>query len=150
MDIERLHQIIAETTIQLRKGPAVVSHSLLVTEINFNPTEQEAADRLVGMQIIDLTLLSVGVDERKAQTHRDELVSILKTYRDDNAPLERGPSYIHVGATIGDQGAAFQLFALGKVLGFWEVHTPEGMGATGEEARALAGRGYVMISGFNP
>ena len=77
----------------------------------------------------------------------DELIAILKTYPQPER-LAGGPSYIEVGGEIGDQGAAFQLFALGKVLGLWDIITPEKLGITGPEANQMAGMGFVMMSGF--
>ena len=55
-----------------------------------------------------------------------------------------------IGGYIGDQGAAFQLMALGQVLGLWEVITPSSLGLTGERASMAAGAGYLMISGYHP
>ena len=49
---------------------------------------------------------------------------------------------------IGDQGAAFELFALGKVLGIWDIITPEKLGATGDMARQMAGAGFIMCTGY--
>jgi len=79
--------------------------------------------------------------------YRGEIITILKDY----PQLERlagGPSYIEVGGVIGDQGAAFQLFALGEVLGLWKVVTPKILGMDDATARQLAGSGMIMISGF--
>jgi hypothetical protein len=59
-----------------------------------------------------------------------------------------GPSYIHAGAVFLSQDNAFQLFALGQVLGLWQIITPETFGITGDDASELAGSGFVMIDGF--
>lgn len=53
-----------------------------------------------------------------------------------------------VGAALGSQDLAFQLFAYGKVMEMWDVITPTKMGFTGAEAREMAGRGFVMITGW--
>ena len=100
-----------------------------------------------GVEKVDLEFLVIGVDKAAAEKNRAELVEILKTYPQPDR-LAGGPSYIEVGAEIGDQGAAFQLFALGKVLGLWDVVTPATMGFTGAEARQIAGSGFVMMTGF--
>lgn len=63
--------------------------------------------------------------------------------------LEVGPSYIELGAIIGDQGAALQLMALGEALKLWVVLTPTKLGATPEQARIAAQHGFLMIGGFN-
>ncbi len=148
MNFDRLHKILAATTVQLRKGEAVVERDLRgvhVTEIYAMPHESKVPD----VEKVDMTLLTIGVDKAAAQQHRDELIRILKAWPDPQQ-LAGGPSYITVGAEIGDQGAAFQLFALGKVLGLWDVITPATMGMEGDEAAEAAGRGFIMITGFRP
>lgn len=143
MNCERLYAILADTTQQLRKGPEIVQYAagpLQVAEINAMPHASEADANLVK---VDMELLVIGVDKAKAERHRKELIEILRTYPNPEE-LRDGPSYIHVGAAIGDQGAAFQLFALGKVLGLWEVITPKKLGLPS----AMAGTGFVMITGF--
>src|SRR6202012_2479706 len=85
----------------------------------------------------------------RAESHRAELVELLNNYPQAER-IAQGPSYIEVGAEIGDQGAAFQLFAMGKVLGLWDVITPEKMGFTGPEADSMAGNGFVMMTGYRP
>jgi hypothetical protein len=149
MNIPRLYEILNETTVQLRKG-AVVEESrvgpVAVTEVFSMPHVDEA---MPGIEKVDLEFLVIGVDKAKAEARKDELVELLRQYSDLDE-LGQGPSYIAVGARIGDQGAALQLFALGKVLGLWNVVTPATLGMTGAEAREAAGLGYVMITGFRP
>lgn len=146
MNLERLYKILAETTAQLRKGEVVedeVRDGLNVRSIYAMPHESEAKPEV---EKVDCEFLTIGVDKAAAQRHKAELIEILKTYPNDR--LAAGPSYIEVGGEIGDQGAAFQLFALGKVLGLWDVITPKTFGLAGEQARQAAGAGYIMISGF--
>jgi hypothetical protein len=160
MDTQRLYKILRETTVQLRKGevyegtPELVEQAKRggdeplkgggVLEVYAMPHENEAKPNI---EKVDMEFLVIGVDKEAAETHRAELVSILKTYPQQDR-LAAGPSYIEVGAEIGDQGAAFQLFALGKVLGLWDVITPATFGMKGDEARDAAGKGFVMMSGF--
>lgn len=147
MNLDRLYKILNGTTVQLRKGEIVTEEEKLglrVTTIDMMPRESEAHD---GIEKVDLEFLMIGVDKAKAEQNKAELISILKTYPQPDR-LAGGPSYIEVGAEIGDQGAAFQLFALGKVLGLWDVITPARMGFTGAEARQMAGSGFVMMTGF--
>lgn len=160
MNLDRLYKILNETTMQLRKGgvyegtPELVEQAKRggdeplkgggVLEIYAMPHESEAHP---GVEKVDLEFLVIGVDKAKAEEHRAELVDILKTYPQPDR-LAGGPSYIEVGGEIGDQGAAFQLFALGKVLGLWDVITPATFGMSGAEAREAAGRGYIMMTGF--
>ena len=149
MDLDRLYAILSETTCQLRKGAPIEKRTagpIEVTEVFAMPHESEARPELAK---VDLEFVVVGVDNAAAQRHRDELKAILDTYP---APerLACGPSYIEVGAVIGDQGAAFQLFALGKVLGLWDVITPTTLGITGDDARRMAGSGMIMMTGYRP
>lgn len=127
MNLDKLYQILRETTFQIRK----------VEEIE---DDQE-------IEKVDCHFITVGVNKIKAEAYKDKLVAILKTYPRPER-LAAGPSYIEVGGEIGDQGTAFQLFALGKVLGIWDVITPAKLGITGPEADQMAGMGLVMISGF--
>ena len=169
MNLDRLRQILRETTVQLRKGAEIEGDPELVDAVrNFRegddigkipggsvhiyamPHESEAKN---GIEKVDCHFITVGVDKAKAEAHKEELVGILKDWPSEawgnHIPkLEEGPSYIHVGGAIGDQGAAFQLFALGMVLGFWDIITPAKLGITGDRADQIAGRGLVMISGF--
>ncbi|OGN21397.1 MAG: hypothetical protein A2915_00975 [Candidatus Yanofskybacteria bacterium RIFCSPLOWO2_01_FULL_41_34] len=163
MNLDRLYQILRETTVQLRKGEEVEGDPKLVDAVK-NFKEGDDIDKLPGGSIhiyamphesqakngiekVDLHFIVVGVDKAKAEQIKDELVAILKTYPQPER-LAGGPSYIEVGGEIGDQGAAFQLFALGKVLGLWDIITPEKLGFTGPEASQMAGSGFVMMSGF--
>ncbi len=146
MNLDRLYAILNETTCQLRKGAEVEERTegaAKVKEIFAMPH----ADTVSDIEKVDMEFLVIGVDKAKAEARKDELISILKTYPQPER-LAGGPSYIEVGGEIGDQGAAFQLFALGKVLGLWGVITPKSLGFEGEEARRMAGMGYVMMTGF--
>lgn len=160
MNLDRLYQILAETTVQLRKGevfegtPELVEQAKHGEELNGGgvlevyamPHESEAQP---GVEKVDMEFLTIGVDRAKAEEHRAELVAILNDWPTDAvAPLADGPSYIALGADIGDQGAAFQLMALGKVLKLWNVITPASFGFSGTEARQLAGSGMVLMSGY--
>ena len=147
MDLDRLYKILNETTIQLRKGPDVeerVSDLVRVTEVFAMPHESLGRPDL---ERVDMELLTIGVDKARAEAIKPDLIAILRDYPRPG-DLAGGPSYITVGAEIGDQGAAFQLFALGKVLGLWDVVTPGQLGMTGEAAKEMAGRGFVMMTGY--
>lgn len=147
MNMDRLYEILRDCTIQLRTGEPVTTEQrpgLTVTTLNFNPHESEARPDL---ERVDLLLLTVGVDKALAEERKTELVSLLREWPDPDM-LKRGPSYIHIGGVIGDQGTAFQLMAIGKVLGLWDIITAETMGADREQAVQAAGSGWVMISGF--
>jgi hypothetical protein len=148
MNTGKLYRLLAETTVQLRKGDEVeTSHvgPVEVVEVFAMPSVSEAKPEL---EKVDLEFLVIGVDRAEAEKHRAEFIELLDTYPEPER-LQGGPSYIEVGAAIGDQGAAFQLFALGKVLGLWDIITPKTLGFTGQQARDLAGSGFIMITGYD-
>lgn len=158
---KRLYEILEATTMQLRKGEVLEGTPELVEQVKRGDEEltgggvlevfamphvDEAPEHV---EIVDVELLAIAVNRVGAQKARDELIEILNDYpRPDR--LAKGPSYIEVGAEIGDQGAAFQLFALGKYLGLWDIITPGTLKITGEKAREMAGLGFVMITGYTP
>lgn len=147
MNMDRLYEILRECTIQLRTGKPFVQEDhpgLTVITINLSPHESEARPDL---EKVDLILLTVGVDKERAEQRKTELIGMLRDWPDEDM-LARGPSYIHLGGVMGDQGTAFQLMAMGKVLNLWDIITGETMGADRDRAIELAGLGWVMISGF--
>lgn len=158
MDVNKLHKILRETTIQIRKGAIVHGSPELVgaiecgddelpggvVSIDMMPSDHEVKPDL---ERIDCHFITIGVDKAAAAANRAEFIEILNDWPRPER-LAGGPSYIEVGAEIGDQGAAFQMFALGKMLGLWSIITPETFGMEGEEADRAAGSGYIMISGY--
>jgi hypothetical protein len=140
VDLNRLRDILAVTTVALRKGEVVDGNSIYAMP--------SVADAPKHLEKVDCVFIVIGVAKAKAEELKPDLIEILKTYPKPDR-LAGGPSYIEVGAVLGDQGAAFQLFALGKVLGLWEIMTPATIGVTDEnEAMDLAVKGFVMISGW--
>jgi hypothetical protein len=158
MDLAKLHDILRDTTTQFRKGavyagtPGLVGQAERgeeltgggVLEIYAMPHVDEAPP---GLELVDVEFLAIGVDRTRAEARQAELLAVLAGYPEPDR-LAEGPSYIEVGAAVGDQGAAFQFFALGKVLGLWDVVTPATFGLSGSEARRMAGLGLVMITGW--
>lgn len=162
MNTTRLFEILNETTCELRKGrvfegtPSLVEQAERgddaplsgggVLEIYAMPHVSEVPPDT--LEMVDVEFEVIGVDKAKAESRRDELRAILDSYpRLDR--LASGPSYIEVGSEIGSQSGAFQLFALGKVLGLWDIITPASMGFVGDEARRMAGSGFIMITGYH-
>lgn len=149
MDINALHKLLEDTTVLLRKGADVTHRSVGgvdVVTIQVMPHEDEGLPPFT--KKIDLVLVTVGVLP-VAHERRAELVKLLNTYPQPER-LAGGPSYIEVGAVIGDQGAALRLIALGHVLRLWNVITPATLGMGGEQAREAAGAGWVMTDGYRP
>ena len=158
MDLKRLYEILAETTVQLRKGDVIEGTPALVNAIKAgddNPPGGIAeiylmphvAEARPDLEKIDMEFMVIGVDKVKAEQRRAEFTAIIDQYPKPDR-LASGPSYIEVGGEIGDQGAAFQLFALGKALGLWDVITPATFGMVGQQAMEAAGNGFVMITGY--
>lgn len=144
MDTTKLYEILSETAVQLRKGDIVETEEkggLEVKHVYAMPHEDEA-DRL---EKVDMHF--IVVDKEKAEARRAELLDILRDYPEPDR-LAAGPSYLEIGGVIGDQGAAFMLFALGKVLGLWDVISPASLGIDGALAQQMAGTGYIMITGY--
>ena len=50
---------------------------------------------------------------------------------------------------MGQEGA-LRTMALGKTLGFWDIGSAKSFGLSDEQALELAGRGLLMITGYNP
>ena len=145
MDLKRLGEILYETTREYRKG-AVVERSagavMDVSEVYIMPHVSEAPDT---HQLVDCEFLEIGVDKTKAERLKPDLIEVLKGYPEMDRFIG-GPSYIEVGGVLGDQSAAFRLFALMKVLGLGDLITPATFGFKGQEARDAAGSGFIMIA----
>ncbi len=160
MDIDRLADILHEATTELRKGEVLEGTPELVEQVKRGDEELTAGGVLEvyamphvdeapeGLELVDVEFIVIGVRKAIAEQRKAELVELLKTYPNPR-DLSGGPSYITVGGALGSQDLALQLFALGKVLGLWDVITSATMGMTGCQARQMAGMGFVMITGFN-
>jgi hypothetical protein len=146
MNIDALYDIINETTVSLRKGAEVEEREIdgvRTVEIMAMPPESEVHDR----EKVDVVFFTVGVDKAVAERRRPELEAVLAEYPEPDR-LIQGPSFIEVGAVVGDQEMALRLFGLGKALGMWDVITPAVMGMTGEAARQIAASGFLMMGGW--
>jgi hypothetical protein len=64
--------------------------------------------------------------------------------------LAEGPSYLELGAWLGDQKIALTVMALGVHHKAWQVITPTSLGFTGKEATEMAGLGLLLIDGLSP
>ena len=148
MNINALFEILEDCSTEYRKGEPFIQKddagAVKVLEIYAMDHESQAPD---GLEMVDVHFMKIGVDKAKAEARKDELIALLKDYPKP-AELMVGPSYIGVGATIGDQSAAFQLFAIGKVIGMWDIVTPATMGIEGAQADEMAGMGYVLMTGW--
>lgn len=150
----RLLDLLDETCVMLRTGPVIereVAGPIEVLTVNAMPHADDpgAAD----LQKIDLVLVTIGVDKLRAEARRRDLVDLLKAWPKPSQ-LAEGPSYIDLGAVLGDQGAALKLIALGAALQIWAAITPISLKLADpdhpEIARQLACQGAIWCSGFRP
>ncbi|MCA1404643.1 hypothetical protein I6F26_10425 [Ensifer sp. IC3342] len=145
MQIHRLHAILVDCTRQYRLHEKIVERDVNGIHVVTHEPMPRASEAPPEHTVVDCTLLKVGVHREKAEAHRAELRRLIQPME---PILNLGPSFITLGAEIGDQGAAFQLMALGQVLGFWRIVRPEDLGFTGAKAEQAAGLGYVMLAGY--
>lgn len=145
-DINEWFRALTTCSLLLRKGQITTTTRegvLEVTTFDVMPHKDQLPhdpDR----EIIDMVLCDVAVLKSRAEAARPEIIRLLETQ--DPALWEGGPSYITIGAALGDQGLAFKLMAVLKVLGMAEVITPMTFGVKGELATQVAGQGYVMLT----
>ena len=153
MDIGRLHEILAETTLRFRKLETFARPGAAVDEEEWSELERETMPHVseapAGLEHVDLELLVVGVDRQAAARHRAELIELLKCYPRPHR-LRAGLSYVELANDIGSRAAALQLFALGRVLGLWDLITPAQLRTSGRAARYLARIGILVSTPFDP
>ena len=166
--MNKIYEIIRDTCQEYRNGADVIINGEPATQeqkelLWNNPNEfgnvtggvVEIFDMLStevapkNLVLVDLVFISVGVNKEKAEAKKNDLIEWLKNYPEPER-LAEGPSYIELGATIGDQQTALCLIALGDVLGLWKAITPMTLGIVGDQAKELAGKGLIMLSGFSP
>jgi hypothetical protein len=146
--MQHLVELITKIAQEYRMTPEVTvdqTDKITVVEIYMMPHIDEAPP---GLEMVNMWFIKVGVNKALAEEHRAEIVSLISEWPD----ISKGLSYIHFGGLIGSQDLALMLMAIGKVLGFWEIVTPELFGdrVTNDEKDRLAGMGFVMADGFKP
>lgn len=164
MDTDRLYELIRDCAVQCRTGPAVTVDGEEATEqqrseinegtlaggiIEFfaMPHVSEVQKQRPDLKIVDMVFIDVAVDPVKAEKHRDEIVRILNDYPEMER-LKGGPSYMEIGAVLGDQGFALAVMAVGSVLGLWDIISGKTIGASPQETKDMAGVGFLLISGY--
>lgn len=147
MNLEALHALIEATTVPFRKdGQAAIEQrkvgDLNVIEVNHDKTSNDVKD----METVDVFFFNVAIVPG-AILRKPELISLLKDW-EPAGELAGGPSYITAGGRIGSQEAALRLFGLGQALGLWRIIKPDDLGFEGDEAKEMAGVGYVLCTGL--
>lgn len=147
MNIDRLKIILSQTTYSEVAGPETPGNNAILQL--FRPLPKGSGI------LVDCFLLKVRVHPGRAQEFAAELVKILEYYPQPRS-LIAGPSYLQVGQALKgkvkspDLEGALRLFALGKVLGFWKIHTPAELASNDEQAQEMAKNGHITITGFDP
>jgi hypothetical protein len=140
-------EALIDATAEFRKGEEVVEEDKGAVKVTHIYAMPSLADAPPDLAQVDMHFIVVGIDREKAEAMKPELIGWCKNYPEPER-LAGGPSYIELGAAVGSQDVALRLMALGQVLDLWKVITPETLGFEGKQADMLAGRGYVMISGW--
>lgn len=152
MDTKILYKIIKDSTRVFRKGELVEERSegnLKITEVFGYPHTSEAP-RGDNFDVVDMIFVDVVVDKAKAKKHREALIKVLNGYPQPDR-LAGGPSYIELAPNFElEQEGALRVMALGKALGMWDILSGKTMGMSDDEAKRMAGTGFLNISGYKP
>lgn len=155
MNISRLCDIIGSTTLALptatpehERNQHAMDHFLrLRTAIGLPRPE--------GVISVYCYFFQVAVDTSRALEVRGEVVTILADWPElvgtrKIPELPECPTHTDISAVLGTDQDAYGLLALGVVLGFWEVNTPEtyGYSAGTKSADNAARNGYVRTTRY--
>lgn len=151
--LRELEDYVLASTVVYRKGEPITYSTdghLKVITIDAFPALPDGP-----LSVVDCHFVSVGFTEALGQwDHAEFRARVLAAEHGLYAEMpesvwSQGPSYITIGAWIGDQTTAFRVMACIQAHGLGHVITPATLGVTDEAAaNALAGGGYVLISGL--
>ena len=152
MDAQRLYEIIEESTRVFRKGELVEESHLgnvdIIQVFGYDHTSTSPSGE--NFDKVDMVFVDVVVDRARAEKHRSTLAELLRDYPDP-ARLSGGPSYIELAPNLGmEQEGALRLMAMGKTLGMWDIVSGKSIKADEAKTLEMAGRGFLMISGYKP
>ena len=147
--------VIGATTV-FRKGEVVTyseTPNLAVWVIDDFPSMPKGLTTTVDCHFVD-----VGFTEALAGWDHQQFYDAVIAAEDglyaamDVETWRQGPSYITIGAWIGDQTTAFRFMACVQAHGLGHVITPATLGVTDKAAADnMAGGGMVLLSGLkNP
>jgi hypothetical protein len=101
----------------------------------------QGTPQIPGRRVVNLHFTTLAVDVAKAKAEKDGFaIWVLNV-----GPPSTGSSYIEIGATVGGQGQALEVMAVGDALKLWSVYTPADAGLEGAAADAAAGAGGVVV-----
>lgn len=116
-----------------------------------NPEKHQPIGHTADVQFFKVALRDPNADKEKL---RDELVEILKSHEGEFIQMDlldgEEHNFMQIGGYVGDQGFALTLMGLGKILGLWELCTPNSlMPFLGDDDAVIkikmAGMGMVSI-----
>jgi hypothetical protein len=143
-----LQDYVARSTCVYRKGDVVKTEGA-VTTIDAFPALPEGLDTAV-----DCHFVHVSFTEALAELSHREFYDLILSAKEGVFQLmnlsdwAKGPSYIAIGAWIGDQTVALQFMACVHAHGLGNIITPGRLGISGAMADQMAGSGYVMLTGL--
>ena len=85
----------------------------------------------------------------KLKQNKEKIMQWLDHYPEPDR-LKGGVSYIELGAIVGDQRMAIVLMVIGEYFNWWTLIHGEKMGMSRVEAIEMAGRGFIMTTGYTP
>jgi hypothetical protein len=150
---EEAEEVVPEV---VEKDPRWEALGNLATYVRENTRIVAPDEEVRGAEVVINTHFLHLVPDPEAK--REDFVRVMEAVMEhggefnemDAERFSQGPSYIEIGAWCGDQTLALQIMALGARLGVWDVITPATLGIEGSDADDLAGRGFVMVSGYYP
>lgn len=150
MNARRLYEILQDATRVYRKGEAVERRQMgnveVVEVFGYEHTDNASAED--NFEKVDMVFVDVVVDKARAEQYRQSLINILEDYPQPEK-LAGGPSYIELAPNLGmEQEGTLRLMALGEALGLWGVVSGKTMGMDDVTTMELAGRGFLMITGY--
>lgn len=139
MDVTRVLAIIAATTRIIRKKGRPVG------PITSGCPEMSRYEFEIAERLVDVHFAIVAVDAERALAVADEIQEewgALVCVSDF-----KGPTFLELGAVLGDHRAALRFLALGETIGMWKVVIPSSFDIPSSEyADQLAEEGLVMAS----
>jgi len=150
MDLEKLYNIIQDSTEVFRKGAIIGKNeieNIKVKEIyGYKHTNESPIDE--NFDKIDMVFVDIVVNKKNAKKYEKDLIAQLNSYPQPDR-LASGPSYIELAGAIGiEQEGVLRLMALGKVLELWNIVSGKTIGIDEATAKEMAGQGFLMISGY--
>lgn len=148
MDKTRLMEVLNKSTCLISKGECtrrkMPGISILLWGLLLSATDPEATQ----LQQVDCHFITVGVNKYQAEQGRSEFIQFLESYPDAQKLFD-GPSYKSVAGIVGDEMTALRVFALGQVLGLWEVLLPNQLDVPPELADEAVDLGLIVTTGYH-